>query len=232
MWCAEQSYLHKTSAVSDLSEWNKCKKTKKKRDGTHQTNTWCECDVKKNDTFWGKWSWREGYPPGGGETSREISGRGGAPLLSGPTLSEHVTNIVVDGTAALYKHKASASATPLALKTNAQNHRHTHVLTHMSTPTHLPSRRNLHFITLNPIFPDHFHIWYNTDKHREDDFPAYKCTKCAVNMSKLGLYKCHQGSQLECTLLKHTKLKWYQCLRLNHIFFFFYFHQGVVVVWL
>lgn len=103
-----------------------------------------------------------------------------------------------------------------------KSHTHTHVLTHMSTPTHLPSRRNLHFITLNPIFPDHFHIWYNTDKHREDDFPAYKCTKCAVNMSKLGLYKCHQGSQLECTLLKHTKLKWYQCLRLNHIFFFFF----------
>lgn len=49
---------------------------------------------------------RQGYPPGGGETSSEISGRGGAPLLSGATLSEHVTNIVVDGTAAFYKHKA------------------------------------------------------------------------------------------------------------------------------
>lgn len=43
---------------------------------------------------------RQGYPPGGGETSREISGRGRAPLVSGATLSEHVTNIVVDGTAA------------------------------------------------------------------------------------------------------------------------------------
>lgn len=43
------------------------------------------------------------YPPGGGDTSREISGGGGAPLLSGATLSEHVTNIVVDGTAAFDK---------------------------------------------------------------------------------------------------------------------------------
>lgn len=110
--------------------------------------------MKKNDTFWGRWSWREGYPPGGGETSREISGSGGAPLLSGPTLSEHVTNIVVDGTAALYKHKASASATPLSIAHSKQTHKitHTHVLTHMSTPTHLPAHRNLHFITLNPIF--------------------------------------------------------------------------------
>lgn len=49
------------------------------------------------------------YPPGGGETSKEISGRGGA------TLSEHVTNIVVDGTAAFNKHKASASAMPLSV---------------------------------------------------------------------------------------------------------------------
>lgn len=55
---------------------------------------------KMNDTFEGKWRGREGYPPGGGDTSREISGRGRAPLLSGATLSEHVTNIVVDGTAA------------------------------------------------------------------------------------------------------------------------------------
>lgn len=43
----------------------------------------------------GHWS----YPPGGGETSRDISGRVGAPLLSGATLSEHVTDIMVDGTA-------------------------------------------------------------------------------------------------------------------------------------
>lgn len=50
----------------------------------------------------------QGYPPGGGETSRQISGRDG-------TLSEHVTNIVVDGTAAFNKHKASASAMPLSV---------------------------------------------------------------------------------------------------------------------
>lgn len=41
------------------------------------------------------------YPPGGGETSRDISGRVGAPLLSGATLSEYVTNILMDGAAAL-----------------------------------------------------------------------------------------------------------------------------------
>lgn len=52
---------------------------------------------------------RQGYPPGGGETSREISGRGRASLLSWATLSEHVTNIMVDGPAAFNKHKALAS---------------------------------------------------------------------------------------------------------------------------
>lgn len=125
-WCVEQSYLHKKSAVSGLSEWIKWKKN---RDGTHQTHTWCECDVQRNETFWGKWRGRQGYPPGGGETSREISGKGGAPLLSGATLSEHVTNIAVDGTAAFHKHKASASAMPLSVphsnihtKANTQKH--------------------------------------------------------------------------------------------------------------
>lgn len=44
---------------------------------------------------------RQCYPPGGGETSREISGGGGAPLLS-----EHVTNIVVDWTAALNEQQS------------------------------------------------------------------------------------------------------------------------------
>lgn len=34
------------------------------------------------------------YPPGGGEISKEISGKGGAPLLSGATLSECVTDII------------------------------------------------------------------------------------------------------------------------------------------
>lgn len=71
--------------------------------------------MQKNETFWGRRRWHQGYPPGGGETSREISGRGRAPLLSGATLSEHVTNIVVDGTAAFYKHKASASAVPFSV---------------------------------------------------------------------------------------------------------------------
>lgn len=108
----EQSYLHKKSAVSGLAEWIKWGK---KTWWHTKRNTWCECDVQRNATFWGKWRGRQGYPPGGGETSREISGRGRTPLLSGATLSEHVTNIVVDGTAAFHKHKASASAMPLSV---------------------------------------------------------------------------------------------------------------------
>lgn len=136
--CVEKSYLHKKSALSGLSEWIKWKK----KSWWHTPNEhvmWVWCAKEQNTLGQVKGASELQYPPGGGETSREISGRGGAPLLSGATLSEHMTNIVVDGTAAFYKHKASASAMPLsALHSNI----HTKTNTHKRVLTH----RNTHFI--------------------------------------------------------------------------------------
>lgn len=87
-----------------------------KCDGTQQTNTVMSVGCAQVQHILGQMkASHQGYPPGGGETSREISGRVGAPLLSGATLSEHVTDIVGDGTTAFNEHKASASARPLSV---------------------------------------------------------------------------------------------------------------------
>lgn len=173
--CIEEPYLHKKSADSGFSEWIEWKRNLWL---THQTNTWCECDVQTN-----KWRGHRGYPPGGGETSREISGRGGAPLLSGATLSERVTNIVVDGTAAFNKHKASASTVPLSVS-HSNSHTESHPDRHRNTLT----RTNVH---VHPLTCLNVH----TFQHNKSDVmtyseiicpsPARKCTKCAVNMSRL-----------------------------------------------
>lgn len=102
------------------------KKINTKRDGTPNQHVM--------DTFWDT-EWGCGsYPPGGGETSKVISGRGGAPLLSGTIFSEHVTNIMEDRTAAFYKHRASASALLLSV---SHSNVHTNTDGHTSTHTHL-----------------------------------------------------------------------------------------------
>ena len=118
----------------DLSEKESVAHTKQTRDVSVMR--------KNKPTFRGKYRGRQGYPPVGGETSRVISGRGMAPLLTGATLSKHVTNIVVDGTAAFYKHNALASAMPLSVshsnihsKTNT--HKQTYKHTNMYQLTHL-----------------------------------------------------------------------------------------------
>lgn len=100
--CIQQNHIPPQEKVqfqasqSDLSN-------KENRDRTHQNKpVMSECCVIRPKKFCGKWGVGVSrvfggsiryYQPGGGETSREISGRGGAPLLSGATLSEHVTNI-------------------------------------------------------------------------------------------------------------------------------------------
>ena len=124
---------YSTKMQFHASEWFECLRVRKKT--FHKPNklvmwVWSE----NNPTLWGKWRGRQGYPPVGGETSRVISGRGMAPLLSGATLSKYVTNIVVDGTAAFYKHKASSR--PLS-DSNLNIHTQTDIQTHKYVPTHI-----------------------------------------------------------------------------------------------
>lgn len=143
---------------------------------TPKQNTWCECDVQKSETFWDRWSRGAGvwgcqdYPPGGGETSREISGKGGAPLLSGATLSEHVTNIVVDGTAAFNKHKSFSTCLTL---TNIHSNRRRNA---QQIWIHPPAcmKAFTHFITVHHtiLISDHPHSWYT---HRKT---AQLCLSC------------------------------------------------------
>lgn len=132
----------------------------------------------------------QGYPPGGGETSREISGRGRAPLLSGATLSEHVTKLQWWMEQLLYTSTKLQHLQCLfqsRTHTHTQDHTHKRVLTHIYTHTHLPACRQSHFISIN-TFVLLLHLTQNRHTHC---CPAYKCRKCAVNITKLGICKFH-----------------------------------------
>jgi len=160
----------------------------KKRDRTHQTkNTWCKWRSAKE--LWGDGGGGVGsrlvYSPGGGEISRVISGRGRAPLLSGATLSEHVTHIVVDGTAAFYEHKSfsirnASLSLSLSVKCTHQN-KHTYQHTYVYQLYTII----FHFSTL----------LYFLTQHR-------KTTNCenvenVLFISGLGKWKCNSSLQLK-----------------------------------
>lgn len=84
--------------------------------------------------------------------------------------------------------------------THTQDHTHKRVLTHIYTHTHLPACRQSHFISIN-TFVLLLHLTQNRHTHC---CPAYKCRKCAVNITKLGICKFHWDQQLICTLINLT----------------------------
>lgn len=88
---------------------------------------------------------------------------------------------------------------------------HKRVPTHIYTHTHLPACRQSHFISINTIFLL-LHLTQNRHTHY---CPAYKCRKCAVNTTKLGICNFDWDQQL-MHINKHTKLKIAPRMKPNH----------------
>lgn len=178
--------------------------SERKGDGTHQTNTWCESDLKK-DTFWGKWSGHRvthlgvEKPP---EKSQVGAGHHywlGQHFLSIWQIYWWMEQLLSISTKLQHLQCSSQSHTQdkhsIIHKTCTKSHVYTH------TPTCMYAFTLQHILF---CLSDHLHNWFNTDILRKD-FPASTCTKCDVNMSQLAFFKCHRGSQLKCTLIKHSK---------------------------
>lgn len=127
---------------SEVCQHQKKKKNKtKKKTGYHTPN---------QSVMWTRMTHSgagEVYKPGGGETSREISGRGGPPLLSGPT------NIVV----VFHKQKSFSicnAALHHSVRSNTQrSHTQGHVLADLNTHSPARTMKTVHSLTTTPIFP-------------------------------------------------------------------------------